>query len=228
MVSSCYHFRMVKKTKNKLISKRFQFLNKPLARFSKLRNTKYLALGAFGVLLLAFLYLAKGFFVAALVNKKPITRLTLVKALEQQSGQQTLDNLVTKELILQEAKKQNVTISNEEIEGEIDKLKKAVEGQGTTLDAALAMQGATMGQLTENIKMQKTIEKVLGADVEVSEEEIKNYYEQSKSNFGEGSKYEDLKEELRSELKQEKISLKFQEWIQKLRTDSEIIYFVNF
>src|SRR5688572_16109970 len=55
-----------------------------------------------GLAVLVSLYFLRGVFVAATVNGKPISRLALVKELEKQNGKETLNSLVTKELIFQE------------------------------------------------------------------------------------------------------------------------------
>ena len=62
----------------------------------------------------------------------------------------------------------------------------------------------------------------------MSDEELSKYFEENKSLYGEGAKYEDLKENIKEQLKQEKLSTVFQTWIEKLRSDTKIIYFVNY
>ena len=47
---------------------------------------------------------SRGLFVVALVNGEPISRIEVIKALEKQGGKATLDSLVTKKLIAQEAR----------------------------------------------------------------------------------------------------------------------------
>lgn len=198
-------------------------------KFTKNKKTTKLLIKAIALLLLLLLlYLGRSLFVAAIVGNRPITRISLIQELEKQSGQQALDNLITKELIYQEASKQNINIGSEEVTAEIDKIKSSLESQGTTLDAALSMQGQTRESLEENIRVQKTLEKVLQSDIEVSDEELSKYFEENKSLYGEGAKYEDLKENIKEQLKQEKLSTVFQTWIEKLRSDTKIIYFVNY
>src|SRR5882724_9068411 len=56
----------------------------------------------------AFLYYARGIFVAAVVNGQPISRLSVIKETEKQSGKQALETIVRNTLIEQEARKANV------------------------------------------------------------------------------------------------------------------------
>ena len=196
--------------------------------FKSFKSRRYLVLVIFLILLGIVLYLGKSLFIAAIVGGRPITRLELVKELEKQSGKETLDNLVTKNLINQKAQKEGVTISNEDIQKEIENISKMVESQGSTLDAALSIQGQTRADLEENIRVQKTVEKMLQDEVKISDADLLKYFEDNKSLYGTEAKFEDLKENIREQLKQEKLSAAFQEWMTKLKSESQIIYFVNF
>ena len=196
--------------------------------FKSFKSRRYLILVIFLILVGIALYLGKSLFIAAIVGGRPITRLELVKELEKQSGKETLDNLVTKNLINQKAQKEGVTISNEDIQKEIENISKMVESQGSTLDAALSIQGQTRADLEENIRVQKTVEKMLQDEVKISDADLLKYFEDNKSLYGNEAKFEDLKENIRGQLKQEKLSAAFQEWMTKLKSESKIIYFVNF
>lgn len=174
------------------------------------------------------LYLGKGIFIAATVGGKPISRLSVIRELEKRAGKQALDALITKELISQEAKKKNISVSDDEIKAQIDDLKKSIESQGSTLDAALAMQGQTMADLEENIKYQKMIEQILKDKTYVSEEEIKKYFEDNKGFYAKDAKFEDLKDDIRQKLTQEKLSNEFSAWLNNLKSSVTINYFVNY
>ncbi|KKQ97531.1 MAG: PpiC-type peptidyl-prolyl cis-trans isomerase [Candidatus Woesebacteria bacterium GW2011_GWB1_39_12] len=214
------------KVKNENVSK----INKSTLNkyFKSFKSRRYLILVIFLILVGIALYLGKSLFIAAIVGGRPITRLELVKELEKQSGKETLDNLVTKNLINQKAQKEGVTISNEDIQKEIENISKMVESQGSTLDAALSIQGQTRADLEENIRVQKTVEKMLQDEVKISDADLLKYFEDNKSLYGNEAKFEDLKEDIRGQLKQEKLSAAFQEWMTKLKSESKIIYFVNF
>ena len=152
----------------------------------------------------------------------------MVKELERKQGKTTLDSLVQKELITQEAQKKNITITNEDVQKEIDKITKAVEAQGVTLDAALSYQGQTRTDLEENIRIQKTLEILLADKLSVSEGDVKKYFEDNKAVYGTNPDYEQLKDSISDQLKQEKLSGEFQAWMDSLKKDSKIIYFVSY
>lgn len=191
-------------------------------------KTKYFVVLVFVLLLAALVYLGRSWFFAAMVGGKPITRLELIRELEKQGGQEALDQLVTKKLIEEEAAKKGVNISDEVVEQELSNISDAVKAQGQTLEQALAAQGQSMDSLRENIRIQKTLEELLGEDINISDEEVQEFFDENKQYYGEDAKYEDIKDELKQQLKQQKISEEFQKWIEDLRNKTNIIYFVNY
>lgn len=186
------------------------------------------------IVFLAFLIFAfilfnfKHLFIAAVVNNKPITRYALDRELEKQGGQQVLENLITKALILQEAKKQGIEISDEEMNKKIGEIETQIEAQGSDLDTALQAQGQTREALEEQIRIQLIVEEILGKEISITDDEIKNYFEENKDYFGEGATLEGVKEQVREDLKQTKLSEKFQPWLEELKQKAKIHYFLKF
>lgn len=180
---------------------------------------------------LIFLFLLFNFkhlFIAAVVNNKPITRFALDRELEKQGGQQVLESLITKSLILQEAKKQGIEISNERIKEKITEIEEQLKSQGTDLDTLLQTQGQTRQSLEEQIKIELIIGEILNEKVSVTDEEIKDYFEENKEFFGEDVAFEGVKDQLEEELKQQKLNEKFQSWLEELKQKARIYYFLKF
>lgn len=175
-----------------------------------------------------FLFNYKHLFVVALVNNRPITRLALVRELEKQTGQQVLDTLITKSLILQEADKQNIRIGPERIEEKMKEIEEQVKSQGADLDTLLQEQGQTRKSLGEEIRIQLIVEEILGKDIEVTEAELQNYFEENKEFLGEDASFEEMKEDLREELKQQKTNERITSWLEELRQNAKINYFLRF
>ncbi len=180
------------------------------------------------VILVGIAYFFRGLFVAAIVNGQPITHLSLVQELEKQGGKQTLASLVTKTLILQEAQKQNVTVSDKEISAEIKKINDSLAKQGQKLDQLLVSRNMTKADLVDQIKTQKLIEKMLGNDIQVSDKEVDAYIQANKESFPEGSVSADMKNNVKDQIRQQKLSQKFQSWLAELQKNAKITYFVNF
>lgn len=204
---------------------------KTLDTKSKLRQivNKRNVLILLGVIIVAgVLYYLKGLFVVALVNGQPITRLQVIQELEKRGGQQTVSSLVTQALILQEAKKQGVNVTNTEIDEEVKKVEDSMEEQGQSLDDALVFQGLTRDDFEEQIRVQKLVEKMLAKDIQVSDKEVSDYIEQNKDNIPPDMEPEEVTSSARQQLKDQKLSSRVQEWLADLQSKANIQYFVNY
>jgi len=182
-----------------------------------------------GALLIGgLLYYFRSLFVVATVNGEPISRISMVQELEKQGGKQALNSIVTKTLVQQEARKQNVTVSQDEINAELKKIEDNLKKQGQNLEQVLQIQGLTKSGLEEQIRLQKLVEKMVGKEVKITDKEIDDYIEKNKASYPEGT---DLKKErptISEQLKQQKLSEKIQSWLEKLQKDAKIDYLVNY
>lgn len=191
------------------------------------RNLRYLLIPLFIIsLVLSAFYLYRTIFPVAIVNGEPILRASYVDELEKQSGKQVVNSMVTKTLIMQEAKKQNVSVSQDEINAEIKKYDDALKQQGKKLDDALKEQGLTRKDLEEQIEIQKLIEKMLGKDTAVSDKEVNDYIAQNSAMLPEGSDTPEMRASIKEQLQQQKLSEKFQTWLADLQKKAKIDYFI--
>lgn len=182
------------------------------------------------ILLGAALYLVKQWFVVALVNGQPIARLKVVQELEKQGGKRVLDSLIVQELIRQEAKKKNVQVSQSDVDASIKKLEESFKAEGQTIDQILSLQGMTRKDLEDQMKIQITLEKLLGNKVAVTEKEIDQYLTQTASE----TTMEVVttptptpsRESVREQLKQQKLQEEAQKLIEELRKNAKINQFV--
>lgn len=198
----------------------------PRQRSLKVKRSYILTLlGIFVVV--AILFLGRNLLVAALVNGQPISRLSVVRELEKQGGKQALDSLVTKQLIIQEARKKNITVSQKEIDDELKAIQTNLEKQGQKLDQVLALQGMTKEQLVEQIKLQKMLEKMVGK-IEVTDKEIDDYLNENKDSLPQDQDDKTLKENIKKSLLQQKLNEKAQALFENLRKSAKINYFVNY
>jgi len=188
------------------------------------------ALIAFGAVTLVALglFFAKGLFIAATVNGNPISRLSVVRELEEHSGKQALESLIQRKLIEAELNKKGITITQEEIDIELKRIEGQVVSQGETLKDVLVAQGMTEEQLREQVAVQKKLEKLLADKTQVSDEELNAYIENNKITPPEGVKIEDFRKQLSDQLKQQKFSQEAQKWISDLTTNAKIRYYVNY
>lgn len=192
------------------------------------RMRKSYMLTLLGILgLVGLLYLFRNVFVAATVNGQPISRLSVIQELERQGGKQTIDSLVTKSVINQEAKKRNITISQSEIDGELKKIDQNLQSQGQKLDQVLELQGMTKEQLVEQIRLQKLIEKMIGT-IAISDEEITEYLTNNAESLPQDQDEATLRANVKERLQQQKLNEQAQTFLEKLRNEAKINYFINY
>jgi len=180
------------------------------------------------LVILTFLYLSKSLFIVALVNGRPITRWTLDRDLEKAAGSQILNTKIAEMLVLQEGRNQKITVSDEEINQEAKKLDDQFKAQGQSLDSVLVLQNQSKKEFLRQIKIQLLVEKILGKEIEVTEEEIADYFKENQELLAEGATLASEKENIRQTLFNDKLTAKIQPWLQELQDKANILYFVKF
>jgi len=173
------------------------------------------------------LYFLKDQVLVAMVNGRPISRLTLIKRMEEQAGKSTLDGLITETLILQEAKKQNVSVTDLEVDQEITKLEEDLLQQGQELDQLLSLQGSSKDELKERMRIQKIIEKIVGQDIQITDEEMETYLEENKEFIPQDGDLEEVNAGIKDQLTQQKLNEKIQSWLKSLNESADIKYFLE-
>jgi foldase protein PrsA len=195
----------------------------PMVHASPSRRRLYI--GVVVVALVALLAFAlKGYLIAAMVNGQPVSRLEVIGQLEKQGGKQILQSLVTRDLILQEAKKRNVTLSQADIDKDLASIEASYKAQGQTLDQVLKLYGVTKQEVIDQRKPFILLDKMVGADVKVTDKEVQDFIAKNNESYGGTLKADQVKQDLESQaLKQ-----KEQDFIDKLQKDAKIDYFVNY
>lgn len=177
------------------------------------------------LLLLALVYLLKDEVIVASVNGQPVTRFALIRTLEQQSASTALENMTLKLLVEQELKKAGVKVSDEEMDAEIAKIEEQLTAQGQNLDDLLEAQGLKRAEVKEQLALSKGLEKLLADKVSVSDEEIQAYFDENKEMMGDDVVFEDIKEDIRTQLQQEKLVAEQQKWFAEIKKSAKINYY---
>lgn len=98
-----------------------------------------------------------------------------------------LDNLVEIKLQLQEARKMGLGVSNAEVDGAVDEIKKKYDLTGESLAASLKAEGMTLEdyrqRLSEQILLQKVINYAVRNNIVISDGEIEEYYEANREKY---------------------------------------------
>lgn len=116
------------------------------------------------------------------VNGVPITKNQLYAAMVAVGGSQMLDNLIQEELVQQEAKKKGIVISDKDVEGEIAQIKKQFSSD-SEFQAALQQSNMTLEDLKKQLPMQIRIRKLVELRAKVTDEEVKQYFEDNRATF---------------------------------------------
>ena len=188
-------------------------------------------LGLIFLLILGLIYFSVRFFLVASVNGQLVSRLTIIKELEKQGGKKTLDTIILKTLINQEAKKRKVSISTKEVDTEVSKIENNITSQGTTLDALLLQQGMTKKDLANEIKLQLLVTKMVGSNISVTSKEIDDYLASQKEQpllDSAQSTPELTKDQAKEVIKQQKLQEKIQTFVADLKAKAKINYFINY
>ncbi|OME82096.1 peptidylprolyl isomerase [Paenibacillus sp. FSL A5-0031] len=119
----------------------------------------------------------------ATVNGVNIGKDRLYDELVKAGGPATLENIITQELIVQEAEANNVKVTDADVDAEIALIKKNF-GTDEQFNAALAQYNMTLENLKSDTKINLTIRKVLEPKTDVTAEEIQQFYDTNKAALG--------------------------------------------
>lgn len=122
--------------------------------------------------------------VVARVGKEKITKDELYNFMVSQSGQQALDYMISEKIVEMEAKAQNIVVEDSEVNAEIEKAAEQYGGV-EAFEQTLTSYGYSMDEIRNDVKKSLIIEKLLKPGIEVTEEEMKAYFEENKAYFGE-------------------------------------------
>ncbi|KKU27220.1 MAG: Bacterial trigger factor like protein [Candidatus Collierbacteria bacterium GW2011_GWE1_46_18] len=168
-------------------------------------------------------------FVAGMVNTRPVTKWELNRRLVERYGKVAFDEIVTEVLLMDAAKENGVTVSKQEIEAEVVLNETNYGGKDALREMAKTAGITTDKQLNDFFELKLTVSKLQEKlfPEEVTDEEIKTYYDENKELVYKDKSLDDVKEEIKSQLLQQKVSQKFSEWFGKLREDAKISNFME-
>lgn len=118
----------------------------------------------------------------AKVNGVNIGKERLYAYLMDYNGEEVLDKLIMEELILQEADKKGVVITQDELDEAWNKMKDEFVSE-EEFQASLQQDGYTEETLRHEAKIQLYMRKMLEPQIQVNEEEMTAYYTEHQSHF---------------------------------------------
>lgn len=177
---------------------------------------RYLIVSLVIVLIAALVFIKRDWFIAATVNNQPITTVELYQNLKARYGQEVLDQLIRDKLITQEASRQGVSVTSDDIAKKITEIEKEVGGK-EALKAALTQRNITRKDFESQIKVQLLVEKILEDEISVTDKEVEDYIAANSETTKDQSK-----EQIRSQLKSNKLNDKFTDWYEALQKRSRV------
>lgn len=159
---------------------------------NKLKDKKfYLPVAGLALILAAFL-IGSAFSnkdVVASVNGDSISKDELYNTLVKQYGADSLSTLIDNKIIEQEAEKKDITIADKEIKEELQTYIDSYGGDDA-FQSALEQSGLTQTDVEGDIENYLKINKLLEPEIEITDEEMKTYFDENKESFNQQEQVE--------------------------------------
>lgn len=118
----------------------------------------------------------------AKVDGEKILQTELDDALREQYGAEVLETIITNKIVELEAKKEGVSVSEDSIQEEYEELAESYGGE-ESLQAALEENGLTEQSVKDNIRMYQLTKNVIATSIDISDEEVAQYFEDNKDSY---------------------------------------------
>ncbi len=174
--------------------------------------------------LIAIFVSHKGLLVAAVVDGKPIYRWDLNNVLMSRYGTQTLDGMISEALVNEQAQKAGIIVTQTELDARTKSLVDSLGG-GMNIDQLLQYQGMTRSDFNDQLKLQLTVEKLLGKGVTVTDDEVTAYISTNSANLTVTTEA-GMRTEAKNAIMQQKINDKLQPWFTDLKSKANILRFL--
>lgn len=120
--------------------------------------------------------------VVATVNGQKITKNQLYDFMVKQNGVDAAYALVNEKIVLLEAEKANINVSDAEVQKEFEHYYESYGGK-EIFEQAVAASGVTEESMEHDIRLYLTIKKLLEPRISITEEEMQDYFAENKYLF---------------------------------------------
>jgi hypothetical protein len=139
-----------------------------------------------------------------------------------------VDQMITETVVLQAAKAADISVGEEEVKEQIDTLEAQFSSR-EEFENYLSSFSITAEELEKEMLKSLTIQRYFEntlPPVEITDQEVKEYYDGIKETLGEDVEYEDIVDTLREQLESEKRQELETEHVKKLKDEAEIEIFI--
>lgn len=135
--------------------------------------------------------------------------------------ERTVDALIDQELIYQGAEKEGIIVTDEEVEEAFAKIKEENED---ALNSLLKQFHLTEQGFKDQLMFEETMEQfvALKIDVDVSDEEVEQYYDEAKEQSEQIPEYEEIKEQLKAQLLKQKTEEELEAIVLEMKEKAKI------
>lgn len=162
--------------------------------------------------------------VLAKAGDTEITQYELYSEMKNLYGKQMMNELVAQSLIMQEAKQQNVTVSQEEIDKELSAMQQQIGSEEAFLEYLSSM-GMDMEKLTEKMQVLMTRDKLLDQAFPITDEQVQAYYDQNKAQMGSPApQFEQVKDQIKMILTDSSRAENYDRWWTELQERHQVQY----
>lgn len=125
----------------------------------------------------------------AIVDGEKITKEELTDRLISLYGEKVLNQLIVNKMIEIDAEKQGIEVSEDEINEELDKYYSMYGGE-ENFASFLEMSGFKLEDFKDDVKLSLLLDQILEERIEISDEEMKEYFEENKEDFAQEEQVE--------------------------------------
>lgn len=142
----------------------------------------FLGIIAAGAIIAGVVYQVNRVDAVASVDGDKITKDQLYEVLMSQGGTDVLDSMIEQKVINKEAEKKSVTISEKELDKELDALITSYGGEDT-FNQALEANGIKESEVKKDLETNLKAKKLVEDTINISEDEMKSYFDENKDSF---------------------------------------------
>ncbi|MEN2767508.1 peptidylprolyl isomerase [Ornithinibacillus xuwenensis] len=118
----------------------------------------------------------------ASINGKKISETELNELLVSQYGTDVLNSLITEKVIEEEIEKQDIEVTQEEIDAEKEEYYEYYGGEEAFLET-LSYSGVSVEDFESDLELYIATNKLMEDDIAITEEEMETYFEENKDSF---------------------------------------------
>ena len=190
--------------------------------FNFILLVKILLVLAIGAVVFLLVQKNRGQFVAGTVNKSVITRWELNAKMADKYADQTFEEIVSEKLLNENLEKNNITVTDQEVQDELAKIKAQYGGE-EQFQAAILQFGMTEAKAIESIEQSIGLKKLIESmgEIVITDEMVSTYFTENKESYAD-KKLEEVAAQIKDSLYQQEIYTKSQEWYSQIRKDAKV------